>query len=350
MELSANIFTLIPTHQFGISRETRSEYQSILIRISDGNTTGYGEAFPSNRYEDSAESNFNVLQDADFSEMVTYLDTFQPLPFQRFISEQCREIDSLIAGLSGAYYDYFGKKYDLPIPEMIGTGGLPLPVSSFTIGIDNLDVIRQKVEEAKPYPLLKIKLGTENDEEIMQVIRELTDKPIRVDANEGWDKQVALEKIEWLNTENVEFIEQPIPAGNYDDVRWLQERSPLPIIADEDCRHVEDVPLLMDCYDGINIKLVKCGGITPAIQMIHTARTYHKSIMLGCMVESSAGIAPAAVLGGLVDYLDLDGNLLLSNDPFDGPRAENGEFGPFERNGLGVSPKTDMHWTVLYTE
>lgn len=350
MEISAAIVTLVPTHQFGISRETMSEYHSIMIRLSDGKTIGYGEAFPSNRYEISAESNFEVLKGLDFAVMSVFMDKFQPLPLQRYITEASTGIDSLIAGLSGAYYDYFGKKYGLPVPEMIGSSGLELSTTSFTIGIDDLDVIRQKVEEAKPYPILKIKLGAENDEEIMATIRELTEKPIRVDANEGWEREEALEKIEWLSSENVEFIEQPIPAGNYDDVRWLQERSPLPLIADEDCRHIEDVPPLMECYDGINIKLVKCGGITPALQMIHTARTYNKSIMLGCMLESSAGIAPAAVLGGLVDYLDLDGNLLLSNDPFDGPRAENGKFGVFNKNGMGVEPQSEIDWEVLYTE
>ena len=350
MDISASIFTLVPTHRFGISRETRSKYETILVKLENRGVTGYGEAFPSNRYEKSARENYAIVQSVDFSTAADFFRTFQPRPFQQWAEEVTGGIDSLIAGLTAAYYDFHGKRLGIGITEIVGSAGLHWPKSTFTIGIDNLDVIQQKVTEAEAYPLLKIKMGTENDQEIMSLIRELTDKPIRVDANEGWDTEVALEKIKWLATQNVEFVEQPIPAGNYDDVRWLAERSPLPLIADEDCRHIADVPALMDCYDGINIKLVKSGGITPALQMIHTAKTYGKSVMLGCMVESSAGIAPAAVLGGLVDYLDLDGNLLLSNDPFSGPRATNGIFPELTAPGLGVEPNTNIEWELLYQQ
>jgi len=348
MKLSAALFKLIPTHKFGISRESNTEYTTILLKLEKNGYTGYGEAFPSRRYEHSAETNYSILTGADFSVLDQLTDQFQSLPLQSWLSDTFEHIDSLASGLSAACYDYFGRKWGITAAEFTGSQGLSWPKSSFTIGIDELDIIEQKVREAGAYPLLKIKLGTDQDEEIMGLIRELTDKPLRVDANEGWDREQALERITWLASQNVEFIEQPIPAGNYDDIRWLTERSPLPVIADEDCRHIEDLPDVLSCYDGINIKLVKCGGITPALQMIHTAKTFGKSIMLGCMVESSAGIAPAAVLGGLVDYLDLDGNLLLSNDPFDGPRAEKGRFPEFTAPGMGVSETTDIEWETLY--
>jgi L-alanine-DL-glutamate epimerase-like enolase superfamily enzyme len=160
---------------------------------------------------------------------------------------------------------------------------------------------------------------------------------------------VALEKIQWLTTQNVQFVEQPLPAKNFDDMRKLYEQSPLPLFADEDCIIPSDLPQLMNCYHGINIKLVKCGGIAPAIQMIQTARTFSKQIMLGCMVESSAGIAPAAHLAGGADYLDLDGNLLLSNDPFHGPRAACGQFSPLVQPGLNVSQDEEIAWETLFT-
>ncbi len=350
MKIDAALYKLIPTHRFGISRETSTEYTSILLRITQNGITGYGEAFPSNRYENSAEQNVEIFKSAPFQSMETMFDHFQPKALQRWAGDSFQNIDSLISGFTSAYYDYFGKKLGISVAELIGYGSEKLPLSSFTIGIDEAEVIRQKVKEAENYPILKIKVGTDRDEEIMGIIRELTDKPVRVDANEGWDKEEALDRIKWLESQNVEFVEQPIPAGNYDDVRWLQERSPLPLIADEDCRHVDDVAKLMDCYDGINIKLVKCGGITPALQMIATAKSFGKSVMLGCMVESSAGIAPAAMLGGGVDYLDLDGNLLLSNDPFDGPKAENGKFGAFSGNGLEVQPIKEIDWETIYSQ
>jgi len=349
MKIDAALQKLIPSHRFGISRDMSTEYTSILLRIEHNGIIGFGEAFPSNRYEKSAEHNLKIFKNAPFTNTESLFTHFQPKVMQRWTEQAFNNIDSLISGYTSAYYDYFGNKLGISVAELIGFWGENMPLSSFTIGIDEEAVIRQKVKEAEQYPILKIKVGTDRDEEIMGIIRELTDKPVRVDANEGWDKKEALDRIHWLESQNVEFVEQPIPAGNYDDVRWLQERSPLPLIADEDCRHVEDVPKLMDCYDGINIKLVKCGGITPALQMIATAKSFAKSVMLGCMVESSAGISPAAMLGGGVDYLDLDGNLLLSNDPFSGPRAENGKFGEFSGKGLGVEPVEEIDWKTIYS-
>lgn len=347
MEISAALHTLKPTHQFGISREVRTEYQTLLIRITHDSHTGYGDAFPSARYESTAEENLDTLRSADLTILTEEMATFRPAPFQRKVERAVNQTDSLCAGLTGAYYDLHARRLCVPAAELVGSAGLSMPVSSYTIGLDDPEVMRQKVREAEEYPLLKVKLGTDRDEEIIQTIRSETDKPVRVDANEGWNAEEALRMTDWLAGENVEFVEQPIPAGQYDEMRWLRARSPLPLIADEDCRHVEDLPLILSCYDGINIKLVKCGGITPALKMIHTARTFQKTVMLGCMVESSAGIAAATALGSQVDYLDLDGNLLLSNDPFSGPRAEGGHFPELTTPGLGIEPLVDIDWQKI---
>ena len=198
-------------------------------------------------------------------------------------------------------------------------------------------MIRQKVEEAKEFPVLKIKVGRDNDAEILAAVREATDKPLRVDANEGWkDKEQALEKIRWLQGLGVELIEQPLPAAMIEETAWLRERAEIPIIADEAVKRASDIPRLAGAYDGINIKLMKAGGVQEAIRMIHVARAFGMKIMLGCMIESSVAIAAAAHLSPMVDWADLDGNLLISNDPFTGAMVERGRLVLNDRPGLGV--------------
>lgn len=348
MKVSAALFSLVPSHPFGISREVADEYTTILIRIEELDIVGYGEAFPSRRYENSAEDNLIKFRSVSFREIESFIQEFQPRCTYEWSRITFNDIDSLVSGFTSAYYDWHAQRMKLPVANLVGFGGQSLPVSSFTIGLDTLDIIEQKVREADDYPVLKIKLGTDRDEAIINRIRKITDKPLRVDANEGWNREEALEKINWLAEQNVQFIEQPLPAGHYDESRWLRKRSPIPIFADEDCRHIADLPYIVDCYDGINIKLVKCGGIIPAMQMIHTAKTFEMAVMLGCMVESSVGIAPAAMLAGGVDYLDLDGNLLLANDPFKGPKAFKGIFSLFNSPGLGITPISKMNWETIY--
>ena len=187
--------------------------------------------------------------------------------------------------------------------------------------------MQEKIREAEAYPKLKIKVGTDNDEEILKAVREVTDKPLRVDANEGWKtKEEALEKIKWLESLNVEFIEQPLPATMLEETRWLRDRINIPIVADEAVKSAADIPKLAQAYDGINIKLMKSGGIQEALRMIWMARSLGLKIMLGCMVESSCAISAAAHISPLVDWADLDGNLLIANDPFKGVTVEDGKL------------------------
>jgi L-alanine-DL-glutamate epimerase-like enolase superfamily enzyme len=184
---------------------------------------------------------------------------------------------------------------------------------------------------------LKIKVGTKDDEMIINAVRSLTNKPIRVDANEGWKiKEEALEKIKWLKSQGVEFVEQPMPARMLDETAWLRERSDLPIIADEAVTTASDIPKLATAYDGINIKLMKAGGLLEALGMIQIARAHDLKIMLGCMIESSIAISAAAHLAPCVDWADLDGNLLIKNDPFSGVKIKSGQLIYNNKSGIGV--------------
>ena len=202
------------------------------------------------------------------------------------------------------------------------------------------NVFVSKVKEAVDFPVLKIKVGRDNDEALLAAVREVTDRPLRVDANEGWrDKEVAIRKIRWLQGLGVELIEQPLPAAMIEETAWLRQRADIPIIADEAVKCAGDIPGLAGAYDGINIKLMKAGGIQEAIHMIHVARALGLKVMLGCMIESSLGISAAAHLTPLVDYADLDGNLLISNDPFLGATVEHGKLILNDRPGLGISER-----------
>jgi L-alanine-DL-glutamate epimerase-like enolase superfamily enzyme len=211
------------------------------------------------------------------------------------------------------------------------------PNTSFTIGIDTPEVVRQKVEEASPYRVLKVKMGLDNDKELVEIIRSMTDVPICVDANQGWnDKEKALEMCHWLAERNCLFVEQPMDKTAIDDTAWLRERSPLPIIADEFMQRLPDVKRAAQAYDGINIKLMKSTGMHEAYQMAVLARSLGMKVMLGCMTETSCAVTAAAQLAPLVDWADLDGNLLIANDRFEGIKIVDGKVTIPDRPGIGV--------------
>ena len=327
-------------HPFTIARSTRTHYDSIILILEHNGITAYGEAVPTTRYDEDAEKVNTALASVDF-ESEPFNDPFK----LEDIDSACREnplmTPSAIAAMNIAYWDMQGKLLGQPLYRLWGLNPLKSLMSTFTIGIDEIDIIKQKVREAEIYPILKVKQGLDNDREIISAIRELTDKPIRVDANEGWTKEEALEKIEWLSGQNVEFVEQPLPADKLDESAWLKERSPLPIVADENCMTKEDIPKIAHAFDGINIKLMKCGGPTEALKMIHTARSFGLKIMLGCMCESSIAIGAAAHMSPLADWADLDGNLLLSNDPYRGIDVKEGKLLLPDKPGIGVEPIGD---------
>jgi len=246
-------------------------------------------------------------------------------------------LHDLVGKRAGALHDLVGKRAGLPLWKMWGLSPAEAPPSSFTIGIDEPDVLRRKVEEAADYPILKVKLGTDRDEEVLRIIREgAGDKVLRVDANAAWEAAEALEKIAMLADFGVEFVEQPLPPADRDGYRFLHGKSVLPVIVDESCVNSSDIPGLVGLADGINIKLAKCGGPREGLRMIHTARSCGLQVMMGCMLESTLGIAPAAHLASLLDYADLDGAALLAADPFVGPGLQGAEIRVGDGPGLGV--------------
>lgn len=241
------------------------------------------------------------------------------------------------AAIDIALHDLQGKLTNKPVYQLLGLNKPPPKNTSVTIGIGNLDLIPQKLKELNEYALLKIKLGGNNDKEIITCIRQHTNKPIAVDVNQGWhDKGFALEMIQWLSEKNVLFVEQPLPKNNFTDMAWLTERSPLPILADESIQRLADMQKVAACFNGINLKLMKCTGFIEAMKIIKCAKEKGLKINIGCMSESSCGIAAAAQLMGEADWIDLDGPLLIKNNPFTGITFSNGKLEINDLPGTGA--------------
>ncbi len=329
---------LLLRHTWSISRNSSDFKDNVFVRLERDGVVGWGEAAPNVRYGQSAEQTVVALEKVrpviEAGDWRAYVGLREQ--WERAMPEpSCGQ-----AALDMAVLDWVGRRLNVPLYRLFGLDSSKTPVTTFSIGIDTPEVIRQKVGEAKDFPVLKIKVGRENDAEILTAVREATDKPLRVDANEGWhDKEQALEKIRWLQGLGVELIEQPLPAAMLAETAWLRERVDIPIIADEAVQRAGDIPRLAGAYDGINVKLMKAGGIQEAVRMIHVARALGLKVMLGCMIESSVAVSAAAHLSPLVDYADLDGNLLISNDPFVGVTVERGKLILSDRSGLGVSER-----------
>ncbi len=333
LHLSWRIVEIHPKFAFKIARSTRTSYRVVIVKLSDGNHTGIGEAAPNPRYEGGPEDVIARIHNNE--------KAILELPINDYCERQERleklfpDSYSTQAALDVAFWDLYGKQNDIPLHQEFG--GSIMPISSYTIGISDEELIKIKIDEAKDYPILKIKLGSPDDIKMMNTIRKYTDKKLYVDANEGWKTlDLAKERVEWLSSQGVEFIEQPMPSNMLEMTAKLREFSPLPIVADENSVRPEDVPKLKDVFDGINIKLMKCGGLTNARKMIRTARELDLKVMLGCMVETSVGISAMSQLGKLADWLDLDGNVLLADDPFQGVKNEKGNIILMNKPGIGV--------------
>lgn len=337
MKLRYETYDLQLRHTFTISRESTDVATVVFVELEHDGIIGYGEASPSSRYGETTESVIRFLKRVDTSRIR------DPFLIERNVQylESLSEGDfSARAAIDIAMHDWVGKALNLPLYKLWGLSPDDTPVTSFTIGIDTPEAVARKVREAEEYPLLKIKLGGHNDEEIIRAVRSVTDKVLRVDANEAWTlREVALEKILWLQREGVEFVEQPMPVGQLLDTAWIRERASVPVIADENVVTLYDVPRIRGAYDGINIKLMKCGGLNNALKMIYAAKSMRLKIMIGCMVESSVAISAASQLSPLIDYADLDGNLLITNDPFEGVTVKNGRLQLPDAPGIGVSKK-----------
>jgi L-alanine-DL-glutamate epimerase-like enolase superfamily enzyme len=308
----------------------------MLVEVEHDGVIGYGEASMPPYLGETQASAAAFLARVDLGRF--------PDPFQ--LGEILPAIDALAPGNTAAkaavdiaLHDWIGKKLGAPWHRIWGLDPAKAPVTSFTIGIDTPEVVRQKTREAAPYKIIKVKLGRDpaTDRALIDAIREVTDRPITVDANQGWpDRADALRMIEWLATRGVLFIEQPMPKENPADTAWLRERSPLPLIADESVQRLPDVRRALGVFDGINIKLMKCTGLREAHQMITVARALGLKVMLGCMTETSCAISAAAQLSPLVDWADLDGALLIKNDVFLGTTVVDGKLTLNDLPGIGV--------------
>ncbi len=336
MEIKFQKYELLLRHKFGISYHSRLSTPAVIIKLAQGEYEGYGEASLPPYLGETQDSVISFLNRIKLRDINSFND----------LIDLNKEINSLSindyaakASINIALHDLYGKISNQSCYDLYGIEKSPLPFTSYTIGIDSPEMIIKKIEEAKSYKILKIKLGTENDRKILELIRECTDKPLYVDANQGWkDKYSALEFVNYLAENNVLLVEQPFPISNYDDSAWLSERSLLPIIADESIQNIRDIDVVKNCFTGINIKLMKCGGITEAYKLIKKGREADLKIMLGCMTESSCAISAAIQLSALVDYADLDGNLLILNDPFVCQTVIDGELILPDGNGLGIIP------------
>ena len=334
MKLSFTKYRIFLKHPFGISRSSNNWYDIVLLFLQDGNIIGRGEAAPSIRYNESTEKILSVLKRGI---NIPQSENMNLEEMQNFIYPQLENIKSLQAAFSMALWDWWSQKKNMPLWKILDCKNSNSLETSFTIAIGRIEEIERKIIEADPYNILKVKLGTPNDDKkIIKEIRKFTDKVIRVDANEGWDFDTSVEMCNLLDDQNVEFVEQPIPANDLEKSEKLTRLSPLDIYADENSRFSSDIIKIKDSFNGINIKLMKCGSIEEALEMVMLAKNYNLKIMLGCMVETSVGITAAASIASVVDKVDLDGNLLIKNDPFEGLKVVNGKISLPNSDGLGL--------------
>ncbi|RKU08978.1 dipeptide epimerase [Candidatus Poribacteria bacterium] len=319
-------------HPFKIARRAVDEFRQVISVEIDG---GLGETAPARFYGETVET-VQVAFDLLDAGLGANLDAIESV---------MSELESVLgrnyaakSAIDMALHDRLGKKLGIPLYQLWGLDPTMTPLTTFTIGIDEPEIMQQKVREADVYPLLKVKLGTDRDLELIRALREVTDKPIYVDANTAWTPKEAVRKIRELAPYGVELIEQPTKPDDLEGLKFVREHSELPIFADESVKRAADIPSLVGCVDGINIKLVKCGGLLEAMRIIHIARAHGLQVMIGCMIESSLGITAAAHLTPLVDYADLDGHLLVANDPYRGVTLEKGKLILPDLPGVGVVP------------
>jgi L-alanine-DL-glutamate epimerase-like enolase superfamily enzyme len=337
LTLSYEVLEVGTRHPFTIVRGSSATYQRVWVRLTDADgAEGWGEAAPSWYYGETADT------------VVAALRRLEPvLPAGPFDLENAEGAmlralpgsPSARAAVSAALHDLAGKRLGVPLWKLWGLDPSRAPLSSFTIGLDTPEVVRAKVREAAPYPILKIKVGTANDAAMLRAVRDATDKPLRVDANAGWTPQEAIARLPLLEEMGVELIEQPVAPADLEGLAAVHRASRIPIVADESCKVAADIPGLAGAVDGINIKLAKCGSLREALRMVAVARAHRLSVMVGCMIETSLGITAAAHFTPLLDFVDLDGAALLAQDPFAGATIAAGRVALPIAPGLGVTKR-----------
>jgi len=338
MQLTAEVIRVHTRHPFIIARGGTSEYQVVWVKLRDTDgAEGWGEAAPSRYYGESAASVVAAIE--QFAPVLEHADAWSVEAIERELEKVLRWNAAARCAVSSALHDLLGRRLGVPLWKLWGLDRSMAPLSSFTIGIAPDDeTLRARVREAASYPLLKIKLGSTRDAEVLRIVRETAPKSrLRVDANAAWSAKQALNMMQVLVDNGVDMLEQPLPPHDLAGLRFVRERSPIPVVADESCIVATDIPKLEGVVDGVNIKLAKCGSLREALRMIATARAHGMRVMCGCMIESTLGIAAAAHFSPLLDDADLDGAALLRDDPFDGPSIPEGRITLGDAPGLGVT-------------
>jgi L-alanine-DL-glutamate epimerase-like enolase superfamily enzyme len=336
MHIDARPLDLKLATPFRIARGVQYTSPNVVVQIDHEEISGFGEASPSKYYGESSETTLACI--------ALFAGNLGDDPFM--IEDISQRLDKIIglnpsakAAVDMALYDIMGKTLGVPVYKLLGLNPARTPHTSFTIGLDSPAQMAKRALLAKDFPILKIKVGTRHDIEILKAIRDVSNAVIRVDANTGWTPKEAIRMINAMAPYNVEFVEQPVVAHDLAGLKLVRDNVSIPVIADESCVTVDDIPRVAGCVDGINIKLMKCGGLHQALKMIHIARAHNLRVMLGCMIESSLSITAAAHLSPLVDYADLDGNLLIEDDPYVGVQVDHGKLVLPEEPGLGVKPR-----------
>jgi L-alanine-DL-glutamate epimerase-like enolase superfamily enzyme len=336
-EVECSLKRLMLRHTWTTTMSSSEYRDTVQFHYRRDGITGHGEGAPIIRYQEFPEQAMKAIE--TISGQIASGD---PHMYQKFLAQARTALGehqhAALAAVDIAIFDWLGKKLGVPLYQFLGLDPADAPITDFSIGIDTPEITRQKTHEAADFPVLKVKVGLQTDEATIEAVRSITNKPIRVDANEGWtDKEEAIRKINWLETQGIEYVEQPMPAHMIEETKYVRSKVHLPIFADEACTDITMIPRLTEAYDGINVKLDKAGGILETLRWIEVARAVKMKVMLGCMVSSSCSVTAAAHLSPLVDYADLDGNLLVANDPWLGVRVEKGKLLLPKGPGLGLS-------------
>ncbi len=330
MKLEFEAYQLALNYPFKISDYSRTSTPLVFVKVIEDGIEGIGEASMPPYLGETIETASEFLSKVQ-------IDSFTSIP------EILAYVDSIALGNNAAkaavdlaLHDWYGKKHQIPLYQYFKSNSSLMPPTSFTLGIDSIEVLKEKIKDTEPFRRIKIKLGSENDKEIVDNIRKLTDKEILVDANRGWKtKEQAVEMIDWLATRNCILVEQPMPIDSYDDMLWVKSRSALPLFADESCKRFSDIEKIKDGFHGINIKLMKSTGLHEAQKMITKALELSLKVMIGCMSETSCGILAAASLAPQCEYADLDSTWMVSNNPFPSPELVDGKIVLNNKFGIG---------------
>jgi L-Ala-D/L-Glu epimerase len=334
MKVSYKVCNFPFRYPFTISKGTKTHQPSLIVRLEHMGIAGYGEAPAIAYYDIPVEKMVEDLERKKlFVEKFAFMD---PERYWHYLHHLYPQNNFLVCALDIAGWDLFGKIRRQPLHKLWGLDNTATPFTDYTIGIDTIDKMVQKMHE-KPWPIYKIKLGTDQDIEIVAALRKHTNAVLRVDANAAWTLEEAVQKLPALKELGVEFVEQPLAKDDWDGMKQLYQQSPLPLIADESCVKEEDVQKCHGYFHGVNIKLTKCSGITPARRMIMQARSMDMKVMVGSMNESTVGTAAIAHLLPLLDYVDMDGPLLLAEDVAAGLQFENGKVHTTDQPGLGIT-------------